>query len=472
MSVPAFGFFVVALGLWCQVQPYRWTMIAMFALTPLAGMAALDLPALGGASITPANVFILFYLARLLGLVGGPTALFKEVTPRRPLFIFALLLIWTLGSALLLPRLFSDATYVFSLQRTVIETGAVPLHPTSGNISQAIYAAGGFAMACITSALARREDGPETALTAVLVVTWINIGFSFLDIVSGATKTGFILDLVHTANYSFLADDDIGGVKRLAGSFMEASAYAYYSMSLLAANFALYMMNVRPRVTGAASALLTLFIVLSTSSAGYAALGVFYGCFFIYAVYAAVFQRIGKPLKLVLLLSTLVVLGIATVVLFFPTLSNTAWSVIEATLINKGTSSSAYERGTWNEQALQVFFDTYGLGAGIGATRCSNYILVLLSNLGVIGFGLFVILLARLMFGHVERPMQSLSYQMTWASRVAVAASLVPPLFVGTVYDLGTIFYAFLGLAAAGVGGSARATASSSYAPRVEQPAW
>jgi hypothetical protein len=106
----------------------------------------------------------------------------------------------------------------------------------------------------------------------------------------------------------------------------------------------------------------------------------------------------------------------------------------------------------WNAQAIQIFRDTYGLGAGIGSTRVSNYVLVLLSNLGVIGLVLFVILMIWLLTGPLANHPKTLASRIAFAARSAILASLVPPLFVGTIYDLGTMFYLLVGLAASGIG--------------------
>ena len=76
---------------------------------------------------------------------------------------------------------------------------------------------------------------------------------------------------------------------------------------------------------------------------------------------------------------------------------------------------------------------------------------MLLSNLGAIGFALFAVLMLRLL---VSRPAPDLVGEdraLVWAARVGVATTLVPNLLVGTVYDLGTLFYGLVGIAASGV---------------------
>ncbi|MCX8255146.1 hypothetical protein RHAL1_02619 [Beijerinckiaceae bacterium RH AL1] len=458
------GAIVLAIGIWCQLGGYRRTVLAMFGLIVLASASAVDLPALGGASITPANFFLLFYLLRLVSMRDGFGQLAAEIEPRRPLFLFFLLILWIVGSALLLPRLFEGQVSVFSLSRSLDnDGGTMRLAPTSGNISQAVYAIGGFLAACATAAFARRPGGYQVMLSAIVLVTSLDIFFAIVDLVTGVTHTGFVLDAIHTASYAFLTDDELGGLKRISGSFSEASGFATFSLTLLGTNLALFVANVRPRFTGTASALLFLLIVLATSSAGYAGIGVLLAGFLAYAAVAALRGKRRAPLLALFVVGAgIVVVGL--VFLLLPPVADVAQKVIEESLLAKGQTESALERGSWNTQAWQVFLDTHGLGAGIGTTRGSNYILVLLSNLGAIGFGLFALLMLKTTLARLAPHLQREDRAIVWAARVGTLVTLVPSILVGTVYDLGTLFYALLGIAASGA-----AVAAPKRAPAPER---
>ena len=452
MQPTIFGGLVIALGIWCQSAGFGRTVVAMFALVVFGAAAAVNLPALGGASITPANLFLVFYLLRLVSMRDGAGLLLAEVAPRRPLFLFLLLVLWTFGSAFLLPRLFDGAISVFSLSRALSNEGDLtPLHPTSGNLSQAVYAAGGFLAACATAAYARRPGSAAAIISGLVLVTSLHIGFAILDLLTSATHTGFILDVVHTASYAFLTDDELGGLKRISGSFSEASAFAMFSLTLLAVNFTLFVANVRPRFTAAASLLLTGFVALATSSAGYVGLGAFYVAFLVYAAGDALVLRRKRAAMIALGLIGGAVLLVSSIVLFAPSVATVAQAVINDSLLNKATSESGLERGSWNTQAWEIFMGTYGLGAGIGATRASNYALVLLSNLGLIGALLFLALMVRLTASRLAAPnLTREDRAVVWAARAGMLTVLVPNLLVGTVYDLGTLFYCLAGVAAAG----------------------
>lgn len=466
MQITIFGLLVALIGVWCQFGAFPRTVVVMFGLVVFGAASALDLPAIGGASVTPANFFLLFYLLRLVSMRRGATTLLAEIAANRPLFIFFLLVVWIFGSAFLLPRLFDGATNVFSLSRTLDVSGTTPLHPTSGNLSQAVYAIGGFLVACATCAYARKPGGGAAVLSALVFVTTLHLLFAGLDLVTAATHTGFILDVIHTASYAFLTEDELGGLKRLSGSFSEASAFATFSLTLLAVNFTLYVNKVRPRFTGMASLLLTCVTVLSTSSAGYAGLAVFYGVFLLYAATIGFLTKRKRIIFVALGSLGMALMLVSSVILFLPAIADVAETVITESLLAKGTTDSAVERGSWNAQAWQVFLDTDGLGAGIGATRGSNYALVLLSNLGVIGLGLFVLLLLRLTLSRTAPGLVAEERATVWAARIGMLTTLVPSLLVGTVYDLGTLFYCLAGIAASGSATRAEVTSPQAHPVR------
>ena len=63
--------------------------------------------------------------------------------------------------------------------------------------------------------------------------------------------------------------------------------------------------------------------------------------------------------------------------------------------ISKPNSESAIERGMWNAQSIQNFFDTFGLGVGLGSTRSSSWPISVLAQLGAIGgIGILITVIA------------------------------------------------------------------------------
>ena len=452
MSVSLFGLLTLLLGIWCQFLSYRASVYTIFGLCVLGATAALDLPALGGASVTPANLFLGFLLLRLVSTRGGLATLLGRIGPRQPLFLFFLLTFWIIASGILLPRLFAGATFVFSLSRSVTTDGVSPLGPTTGNITQAVYASAGLLAACAICSFAQRPDGHRAVLRGILLVTFCDIAFALLDLVTSATHTGFLLDVVHTASYAFLTDDETGGLKRISGSFSEASSFASFSLLLLGVNLTLYTRRVATRATGFASIALLLLITLATSSAGYvglAVLGLGYGA---YAAKALIVDRNTRAAGLLLVSVGVVYLAMFAIMLLLPRVAETAKNVLDATLLTKADSDSAVERGSWNLQAWKIFMDTYGLGGGIGCTRSSNYALVLLSNTGLIGFLLYAGLMLRATSDAMSPEIDHEARSVVWAARAGLLTVIVPNLLVATVYDLGMMYYCLLGVAVSGYG--------------------
>ncbi len=444
------GLIVIALGIWCQFGSFKRALYATVLLTILEAASAADLPALGGASITPAKLFMLFLILRVVSLRGGFGLLAAEVSPRRPLFVFLLLMLWAVPSAILLPRLFQETVEVFSLQRSVIDDGPVLLKPSSGNITQTVNALGGLATAVLTSALARRPGGYDTLLRALMTLTGLNIAFAVLDLLTAATHTGFILDVVHTGAYAFLTDDEAGGLKRISGSFSETSSFASFSLALLAVNLALFVLRVRPRLTGFHSFALVAFLLLSTSSTAYVGLAIFGLAFAGYAGWAMLVDGNARALKFLVLLGLAGTFLVCVAVVLAPGFAAAAWNIIDVSVLQKAQSDSAIERGSFNILAGKLFFQTYGLGVGLGSTRTSNYLYLLASNLGIVGLVLFAALILTLAFVGTRDDLPPSDRHVVAAARVGVLGALVPAVLIATIFDLGPLFYVLVGTTASG----------------------
>jgi hypothetical protein len=67
---------------------------------------------------------------------------------------------------------------------------------------------------------------------------------------------------------------------------------------------------------------------------------------------------------------------------------------IDLLIFNKSASASGIERESWNTFALQNFFDSYGLGVGLGTVRSSSFPLALLSNVAVPGTVFYLLFIA------------------------------------------------------------------------------
>ena len=144
-----------------------------------------------------------------------------------------------------------------------------------------------------------------------------------------------------------------------------------------------------------------------------------------------------------------------------PGFAAAAWNVIDVSVLQKSQSDSAIERGSFNIQAAKLFGETYGLGVGLGSTRTSNYVYLLLSNLGVVGTTLFVLFVAALALVRPRGDLAPEDRRIAAAARVGVLGALVPAVLIATIFDLGPLFYVLVGITASGAAalGPARAEA-------------
>jgi hypothetical protein len=143
------------------------------------------------------------------------------------------------------------------------------------------------------------------------------------------------------------------------------------------------------------------------------------------------------------------------------------YNLLDATVFNKLSSSSGEERSSWNVQALQVFVDTFGFGAGNGSMRTSSFPLAVIANLGIVGAALFGLFFASIFWGGKNagaRDSQEGAYRL--AARSACTAWLITATISGSLTDLGLPFFAFAAIACSG---SASAVSVSNQVLRSRQ---
>ncbi len=88
-------------------------------------------------------------------------------------------------------------------------------------------------------------------------------------------------------------------------------------------------------------------------------------------------------------------------------------------ILNKvnGEGGSAKIRANNNQRAIEIVAETHGLGVGMGSHRASSFFASLLANTGILGFVLFMVMLASLLWRYWRAPVLS-------DSQIFVAAAL------------------------------------------------
>ncbi|WP_146010290.1 hypothetical protein [Acidimangrovimonas sediminis] len=448
--------------------PYRGLWVFL-AATPFGAAAAFNLPAAGGASILVSDLGALMLFALLWVQPDAPNRLVGTMRAYQPGFWMLLLVVVCVVSALFYPRLFQGATSVFGLSRVNNATGIVevPLHATNGNLTQLfrimLDAAAFFALATV---FRLRPDG-DRVLTAIAVATFVNVGLGWLDVLTAAAGQPKALDVIRTANYAILAGDKMVGIKRMVGGFPEASAFGYYTLGLFGFWLHMWLVQGRSRRTGWALFLTTVALLRSTSSSAYVSAVVFL------VGYAAVRIASGGGRTVsrravgvsVAAVGAVLMAGVALAVCYAVLPPVTAF--LDRALFDKMGTSSGVERMSWNTQAWANFIDTWGVGAGLGSMRASNWVLASLGSIGFIGTSIFLALVAAMAWLPARAETDAGRAAVIGALKSGCLALFVSAMLTAPTPDLGMLFFAMAGLATGLSRGAARESSKAEMWRRV-----
>jgi hypothetical protein len=453
MSLEILGFLTIVIGLACLAAPVGWAFSILLVSTVFGSAAAFNLPSLGGASVLVPSLFLLFFGLRTF-LAFGEQQFFAAFSFPRAGFVLLVLTTFGVASGVFFPRLFEGVAQTMIVERSVGGLSMIslqPLHFSANNITQMVYAVGGLICFAFTFAFFRRTAAPSIFVTAVLIVSIVNLCFAVLDVVTYFSHTEYLLDFVHTANYALLTNNEKGGLKRISGSFPETSAFADFTLVLFGITASLWLDRVRSRLTGIVALLSLLALVLSTSATALVGLGAVLPVLVVRSIAASRREPgAGRPMFL-FALAVAVPMIVLFVPLFLPDVGDSLSEFFNEVVLSKADSDSGRERFMWNAMAYESFLDTSGLGAGLGSARASSYVLVLLSNVGIEGAILFAIFLALILFSNSRtRPWVSQEASaVARACKVGVIAGMATAITSGTVYDLGELFYILAGTVAA-----------------------
>lgn len=447
MSVEPIGFFVFLMGVACLYFGPAFTIYALLASSLLGSAAAAVLTSVGGSSIPPSNVLLIFVLLEFLRHGWIREGLFVALAPSRAGFLLLLMLIYVILSAVFLPRLFAGMTYTFGNNRD----GAgvlMPLMPNSGNFTQMVYFIGDFICFVLVAAYVRRRETAFVAADAVLFCCIVDLFFAVLDQVTYLTGTAdLIMGPIRNASYAMLNDNIAFGIKRLVGSFPEASAYAFVTLGLFGTSFSLWLRHYRSRYSGILSILLMASLFVSTSSTAYAGAVAYLAIAYGESLYKLQRGRATHNMSLFVFTAPFGVVFIAVVLQFFSEIQIALSEMADDLLFNKMSSASGIERAMWNRQAMSNFYDTYGFGAGIGSVKASSFATSMLGNVGLYGAGTFAGFMALMIFGKTD-PDPTVAPIREAAASGAFAYVLAGSVSGGSI-DLGLVFCVLTALACA-----------------------
>jgi hypothetical protein len=121
---------------------------------------------------------------------------------------------------------------------------------------------------------------------------------------------------------------------------------------------------------------------------------------------------------------------------------------LDQLIFSKSATSSGIERNSWNTTALQNFFDSYGIGVGLGTVRTSSFPVALLSNVGIPGT-IFYVLFAMSAFLRRRGTPRTFPADVRLAARNACLGLIIGDTFSGVTVEQGLFFYALAAVACA-----------------------
>lgn len=439
-----FGLVVFVTGLVALYASYRCAIYAMAAFALFGATLALGLGSIG---ILPAQLFLAFFALRAFNLAGGKR-LADALALDKPGFWLLCTCVWGVAGAIVLPRLLSGSTLVFPVDRTSKEILLKPLGPVSGNLSQAVYCIGDVVVYCSMYAFLKYRGAYRTLGNAVLLLTALDVLAGVIDIVSHAAGID-ALSVLKTAQFADLTGEEMGGLVRISGTFPETSAFSAFTLPLFVFCLNLWMVAYRPKLAGALAVASGMLLLLSTSGTAYVGLGAYQAVLLISRPGVIARVATARKHRMWIMAACAGVLGALYVVLFLPGVVKVLQDFVNEAVMNKAGSSSGVERMGWNAQGVTNFFDTYGIGVGLGSIRASSFLVVVLANLGVVGVVCYGMFLGKSILLPVPARYPLPERAICYAARHGMIATLIVASTSAGVFELGSCFYIFAAAAGA-----------------------
>ena len=320
----------------------------------------------------------------LNAFVRRPRMLIRNSRAATPFLALTAFLILGVTSALVLPILFAGVP-VYDPHLS-IDAGLLirpPLHLQMENLSQAVLL---IINVLVVAAAAANTSSVELVHKAFLAALWLIVGIVLVQCIFFAAGIHFP-DFIFANNPAYAVAAQSDQQFRPQGPFSEPSmagaALAAYSGAFLA----MYLDRRRGIAAGALASLTCLLVASSSALAALAA---------VVLLLAASQPLIRWPcyirLDRVRRLSIFLITGVCCAsLLLIPMIR----SIMIAQTVNKSSSVSAVARFAADLYALNLVAGTHGLGVGLGSNRPSSFITSVLSQIGVAGSLLLLIVVIR-----------------------------------------------------------------------------
>lgn len=355
------------------------------AMLPFGMFAVVQLPSLGGLSITAATLFA----AMAAGIATSGAFFKRNPGPLRfnpASLALGLFCIYSVFSALVLVRYFQGSFLVFPVARGAtgiridpsFPSVMAPLTPSNANLSQTFYIVIAFAFFVAFCGWLRRT-GPVAGERLFAIAAGLNVVLGILNI----AQVDVVLSWVQTATYSLHDQQTMAGLRRAIGGFPEPAPFGSAS-AVFFAYFASAWAHSQRRRDFLLALFNAVFVILSYSTTGFAALMVVFLVFAL-RLFFGIHARTERRRTTFRIAGYFFVLAVGTTILALTPLLGIFIDLLDRLFLSKLDSLSGQERSAWTEAGMNAFFSTWGLGGGTGSLRSNGMVPVLLGSVGLPG---------------------------------------------------------------------------------------
>lgn len=434
---------------WCvfglaAILDVSWSITLFFVSLAFGSLAIVPPSVTGGVTFLPVTACSFLLAIKAFLTFGRPVALQDGLLNPNRLGLLTAFMVMSLIVTYTAPILFQGVPVM-----AFNASAPSGLTLSAGNITQPLYIVASFLVTLSLYQIALDPRGRQALFKGIMIGGLVAVFAGVCDLAFAGTT---LLAPVRTATYAMMNGDAVAGYRRVIGFDTEASAYGALTVGFLAL---IYFMRVGRAVGGWFARIetplvvaLIAFTLLSTSSAAYLGLILFFAC----ALLANIVSRGDRDEITYANVEILGLLAVVAVVVAIaivkPSIVSPLGTIIESSLFKKAGSSSFEERSMWNAVSLEGFRQTFGYGVGIGSTRASSWPVAVLSSCGVLGAGLIVALFLRLMTVPLNGRSGAL-YRVATGSRFGLLVASAPSLTAGTLVDFGPYNATLFALAAA-----------------------
>lgn len=423
------------------IMPLRWSLTLLFVALPFGSLTVVP----GSTTILPYVAIAPLVVAKALLASPNTTTLWDGLLNWRRLGFLTAFILVALIVTYSAPFLFRGAPTMGlnSLRQ-------MPLGFGSGNITQPLYLMMSFLICLACYLLMLTPKGRADLAVAILSGASMAVLSGIIDMATAGTA---MLAPLRTASYAIIETAEVVNTRRVIGFDTEASAYGALVLSFAAILIFMSPASWLGKRAVAYQAVLSVCLVgmtvLSTSSSAYLGLAALVILLLLRVLLRLVAPRSGTDQRT----SVIAVLGITFALLIGglyliakPAIIARAAAVIDNTVVQKGSSDSANERGTWNSVSLEGLAATGGYGVGVGSTRSSSWIVAVLSSTGILGMLIMLVFLARGFLSRLPFTDAAIRHAAV-GTRYAFLVVLAPAAVAGTLVDFGVfnaLFFAVM----------------------------